>query len=158
MSGAPSEAFSEAIGDVIDDIVIDDNATEAERAQREAKMWRARSEALQTLGRKRKNQYDELKTHIQDVLNDTGSWDDFDVEKLRKHGIVKPQTTYSCEYEVKYTGTITIKADSEEAARTWADHHVSANISCQLPDFEDSDITDQNHNEFEVEINDCEEQ
>lgn len=153
-----SEAVSEAFSDVIDDIVIDDNVTEAERYQREAKMWRARSEALQTVGRKHKNQYDELKTHIQDVLNDTGSWDDFDVEKLAKHGIVKPPTTYSCEYEVKYTGTVTVKAETEEAARSKADEIVTNGISCQLPEIEDGEITDQNHNDFEVEINDCEEQ
>lgn len=102
--------------------------------------------------------YKELKTHIQDVLNDTGAWDDFDTEKLAKHGIAKPPTTYSCEYEVKYTGTITVKADSEESARNKADEIVTNGISCQLSEIEDDDITDQNHNDFDVEINDCEEQ
>ena len=110
------------------------------------------------MGRKHKNQYDELKTHIQAVLNDTGSWDDFDVEKLAKHGIVKPPTTYSCEYEVKYTGTVTVKAETEEAARSKADEIVTNGISCQLPEIEDGEITDQDHNDFEVQINGCEEQ
>ena len=103
-------------------------------------------------------EYKELKTHIQDVLNDTGAWDDFDTAKLAKHGIVKPPTTYSCEYEVKYTGTITVKADSEESARSKADEIVTNGISCQLPEIEDGEVTDQNHNDFDVEINDCEEQ
>lgn len=138
--------------------VLDDTVTEVERAQREANMWRARHTAMQTILRDAKNQYNELKTHIQDVLNDTGAWDDFDTEKLAKHGIVKPPTTYSCEYEVKYTGTITVKADSEEAARNKADEIVTNGVSCQLPDIEDGDITDQNHNDFDVEINGCEEQ
>lgn len=102
--------------------------------------------------------YTELKTHVQDVLNDTGEWDQFDTEKLAKHGIVKPPTLYECEYEVKYTGTITIKADSEESARNKADEIVTNGISCQLPDIDDDDINDQNHNDFDVEINGCEEQ
>lgn len=102
--------------------------------------------------------YNELKTHVQDVLRDSDLWDEFDTEKLAKHGIVKPPTTYSCEYEVKYTGTITVKADSEESARSWADEIVTNGISHQLPDIEHSEITDQNHNDFDVEINGCEEQ
>jgi hypothetical protein len=102
--------------------------------------------------------YNELKTHVQDVLRDADLWDDFDTEKLARHGIVKPPTTYSCEYEVKYTGTITVKADSEESARSWADEIVTNGISCQLPDIEHSEITDQTHNDFDVEINGCEEQ
>lgn len=102
--------------------------------------------------------YRELKTHIQDVLNDTGAWDDFDEEKLAKHGIVKPPTLYSCEYEVKYTGTVTVKADNEEAARNKADEIVSNAILCQLSQIDDDEVTDQNHNDFELEINGCEEQ
>jgi len=102
--------------------------------------------------------YTELKTHIQDVLNDTGAWDDFDEEKLAKHGIAKPPTLYSCEYEVKYTGTVTVKADSEEAARNKADEIVSQAILCQLSEIEDDEVSDQNHNEFDLEINGCEEQ
>lgn len=102
--------------------------------------------------------YRELKTHIQDVLRDADLWDEFDTEKLARHGIVKPPTTYSCEYEVKYTGTITVKADSEEAARNKADEIVTNGISCQLSDIEDDEITDQTHNDFDVEINGCEEQ
>lgn len=102
--------------------------------------------------------YNELKTHVQDVLRDADLWDDFDTEKLARHGIVKPPTTYSCEYEVKYTGTITVKADSEEAARNKADEIVTNGISCQLSDIEDDEITDQTHNDFDVEINGCEEQ
>ena len=102
--------------------------------------------------------YTELKTHIQDVLNDTGEWDQFDTEKLAKHGIVKPPTLYSCEYEVKYTGSITIKADSEEAARNKADEIMSVAILCNLSEINDDEVTDQNHNDFELEINGCEEQ
>jgi len=102
--------------------------------------------------------YTELKTHIQDVLNDTGAWDDFDTEKLAKHGIAKPPTLYSCEYEVKYTGTVTVKADSEEAARNKADEIVSQAILCQLSEIDDDEVSDQNHNEFDLEINGCEEQ
>jgi hypothetical protein len=102
--------------------------------------------------------YTELKTHIQDVLNDTGAWDDFDEEKLAKHGIAKPPTLYSCEYEVKYTGTVTVKADSEEAARNKADEIVSQAILCQLSEIDDDEVSDQNHNEFDLEINGCEEQ
>lgn len=102
--------------------------------------------------------YNELKTHIQDVLRDTDLWDEFDTKKLAKHGIVKPPTTYSCEYEVKYTGTVTVKADSEEAARNKADEIVTNGILCQLSDIEDDEITDQTHNDFDVEINGCEEQ
>jgi tRNA G46 methylase TrmB len=102
--------------------------------------------------------YTELKTHIQDVLNDTGAWDDFDTEKLAKHGIAKPPTLYSCEYKVKYTGTVTVKADSEEAARNKADEIMSKAIYCQLSEIDDEQVSDQNHNEFELEINDCEEQ
>jgi hypothetical protein len=102
--------------------------------------------------------YNELKTHVQDVLRDADLWDEFDTEKLAKHGIVKPPTTYSCEYVVKYTGTVTVKADSEEAARNKADEIVTSGISCQLSDIEDDEITDQTHNDFDVEINGCEEQ
>lgn len=102
--------------------------------------------------------YTELKTHIQDVLNDTGSWDDFDEEKLAKHGIAKPPTLYSCEYEVKYTGTVTVKADNEESARNKADEIVSQAILCQLSEIDNDEVTDQNHNEFDLEINGCEEQ
>ena len=102
--------------------------------------------------------YTELKTHIQDVLNDTGAWDDFDTEKLAKHGIAKPPTLYSCEYEVKYTGTVTVKADSEEAARNKADEIMSQAILCQLSEIDDDEVSDQNHNEFDLEINGCEEQ
>lgn len=102
--------------------------------------------------------YKELKTHIQDVLNDTGAWGDFDEEKLAKHGIVKPPTLYSCEYEVKYTGTVTVKADDEEAARNKADEIVSNAILCQLSQIDDDEVTDQNHNDFDLEINGCEEQ
>jgi len=102
--------------------------------------------------------YRELKTHVQDVLNDTGAWDDFDENKLAKHGIVKPPTLYSCEYEVKYTGTVTVKADSEEAARNKADEIVSQAILCQLSEIDDDEVSDQNHNEFDLEINGCEEQ
>jgi len=102
--------------------------------------------------------YTELKTHVQDVLNDTGAWDDFDEKKLAKHGIVKPPTLYSCEYEVKYTGTVTVKADSEEAARNKADEIVSQAILCQLSEIDDDEVSDQNHNEFDLEINGCEEQ
>ena len=102
--------------------------------------------------------YRELKTHVQDVLNDTGAWDDFDEKKLAKHGVVKPPTLYSCEYEVKYTGTVTVKADSEEAARNKADEIVSQAILCQLSEIDDDEVSDQNHNEFDLEINGCEEQ
>ena len=101
--------------------------------------------------------YTELKTHVQDVLNDTGAWDDFDEKKLAKHGIVKPPTLYSCEYEVKYTGTVTVKADTEEAARNKADEIVSQAILCQLSDIDDDEVSDQDHSEFELEINGCEE-
>ena len=138
--------------------VLDDTVTEVERAQREANMWRARHTVMQTSLRDAKNQYNELKTHIQDVLNDTGAWDDFDTEKLARHGIVKPPTTYSCEYEVKYTGSITVTAETEEAARNKADEIVTNGVPCQLSEIEDGDITDQNHNDFDVEINGCEEQ
>ena len=103
--------------------------------------------------------YKELKTHIQDVINDNSDlFDEFDEEKLAKHGIVKPPTLYSCEYEVKYTGSITVKADSEEAARNKADEIMSQAIFCQLSEIDDDEVTDQNHNEFEVEISGCEEQ
>ena len=102
--------------------------------------------------------YTELKTHIQDVLNDTGEWDQFDTEKLAKHGIVKPPTLYECEYEVKYTGSITIKADSEEAARNKADEIMTVAILCHLSDIDDDEVSDQNHNDFELEIHGCEEQ
>jgi len=103
--------------------------------------------------------YAELKTHIQDVMNDnTDLFDEFDEEKLAKHGIVKPPTLYSCEYEVKYTGTVTVKADSEEAARNKADEIVSQAILCQLSEIKDDEVSDQNHNEFDLEINGCEEQ
>ena len=103
--------------------------------------------------------YTELKTHIQDVMNDnTDLFDEFDEEKLAKHGIAKPPTLYSCEYEVKYTGTVTVKADSEEAARNKADEIVSQAILCQLSDIDDSQVSDQNHNDFDLEINGCEEQ
>jgi len=95
--------------------------------------------------------YTELKTHIQDVIND------FDEEKLANHGIVKPPTLYSCEYEVKYTGSITIKADSEEAARNKADEIMTEAILCHLSDIDDDEVSDQNHNDFELEINGCEE-
>ena len=148
-----SDVLSDASSDV-----LDDTATEVERAQREANMWRARHTVMLTCLRDAKNQYNELKTHIQDVLRDADLWDDFDTEKLAKHGIVKPPTTYSCEYEVKYTGTITVKAETEEAARTKADEIVTNGISCQLSEIEDGDITDQTHNDFDVEINGCEEQ
>ena len=103
--------------------------------------------------------YTELKTHIQDVINDnTDLFDEFDEEKLAKHGIVKPPTTYSCEYEVKYTGWITITADSEEAARNKADEIMSEAVYCQLSDINDDEVSDQNHNDFELEIHGCEEQ
>jgi hypothetical protein len=103
--------------------------------------------------------YTELKTHIQDVMNDnTDLFDEFDEEKLAKHGIVKPPTLYSCEYEVKYTGWITIKADSEEAARNKADEIMSEAVYCQLSEINDDEVSDQNHNDFDLEINDCEEQ
>jgi hypothetical protein len=59
---------------------------------------------------------------------------------------------------VKYTGTVTVKADSEEAARNKADEIVTNGILCQLSDIEDDEITDQTHNDFDVEINGCEEQ
>ena len=148
-----SDVLSDASSDV-----LDDTATEVERAQREANMWRARHTVMLTCLRDAKNQYNELKTHIQDVLRDADLWDEFDAEKLARHGIVKPPTTYSCEYEVKYTGTITVKAETEEAARTKADEIVTNGISCQLSEIEDGDITDQTHNDFDVEINGCEEQ
>jgi hypothetical protein len=103
--------------------------------------------------------YTELKTHIQDVINDKAEViDDFDEEKLANHGIAKPPTLYSCEYEVKYTGTVTVKADSEEAARNKADEIVSQAIYCQLSEIDDDEVTDQNHNEFELDIQGCEEQ
>ena len=103
--------------------------------------------------------YTELKTHIQDVMNDnTDLFDEFDEEKLANHGIAKPPTTYSCEYEVKYTGSITIKADSEEAARNKADEIMSQAIYCQLSEIDDDEVSDQDHSEFELEINGCEEQ
>lgn len=148
-----SDVLSDASSDV-----LDDTATEVDRAQREANMWRARHTVMLTCLRDAKNQYNELKTHIQDVLRDADLWDEFDAEKLARHGIVKPPTTYSCEYEVKYTGTITVKAETEEAARTKADEIVTNGISCQLSEIEDGDITDQTHNDFDVEINGCEEQ
>jgi len=103
--------------------------------------------------------YTELKTHIQDVMNDnTDLFDEFDEEKLAKHGIVKPPTTYSCEYEVRYTGWITIKADSEEAARNKAEEIMADAVDCYLSDINDDEVTDQNHNDFDLEINGCEEQ
>lgn len=103
--------------------------------------------------------YTELKTHIQDVINDNAEViDDFDEEKLAKHGIAKPPTLYSCEYEVKYTGSITIKADSEEAARNKADEIMTEAILCYVSDIDNDEVTDQNHNEFDLEINGCEEQ
>ena len=102
--------------------------------------------------------YHELKTHIQDVLNDTGAWDDFDAEKLAKHGIVKPASTWECTYRVTYTGTVTVKADSEEAARNKADDIVSNAIVCQLSEIEDDEVTDQTHNDFDLEIMDWVEQ
>ena len=148
-----SDVLSDASSDV-----LDDTATEVERAQREANMWRARHTVMLTCLRDAKNQYNELKTHIQDVLRDADLWDDFDTEKLAKHGIVKPPTTYSCEYEVKYTGSITVTAETEEAARTKADEIVTNGVPCQLSEIEDGDITDQTHNDFDVEINGCEEQ
>ena len=146
------------MSDVLSSDVLDDTVTEVEHAQREANMWRARHTVMQTSLRDAKNQYNELKTHIQDVLRDADLWDDFDTEKLAKHGIVKPPTTYSCEYEVKYTGSVTVTAETEEAARTKADEIVTNGVPCQLSEIEDGDITDQTHNDFDVEINDCEEQ
>ena len=103
--------------------------------------------------------YTELKTHIQDVMNDnTDLFDEFDEEKLANHGIAKPPTTYSCEYEVKYTGWITVKADSEEAARNKADEIMSEAVYCYLSEINDDEVTDQNHNDFELDIQGCEEQ
>ena len=157
MSDVLSDASSEASNDVIDFTAVDaDDSLESVR--RVADVWRGRSAALQSQYRKVKDQYKELKTHVQDVLRDADLWDDFDTEKLAKHGIVKPPTTYSCEYEVKYTGSITVTAETEEAARTKADEIVTNGVPCQLSEIEDGDITDQTHNDFDVEINGCEEQ
>ena len=128
-------------------------------ALKEANMWmNGHREKAQIALRIATDHYNELKTHIQDVLRDTDLWDEFDTKKLAKHGIVKPPTTYSCEYEVKYTGTVTVKADSEEAARNKADDIVSNAIVCQLSEIEDDEVTDQNHNDFDLEIMDWVEQ
>lgn len=102
--------------------------------------------------------YNELKTHVQDVLRDADLWDEFDAEKLARHGIVKPPTTWACTYKVSYTGSVTIKAETEDEARTKAKEVVSECVRYQVGFSHDDAVTDQNHNEFHLYIDDCEEQ